>query len=271
MNQVAEIIDSVSGDIATNDVREKIEALEEEWLKLPQVEIPVKEFYIGGMYAREIIIPADTFLTGRIYLEDHYDIMVSGDIVVTSDDGAKILSGFNFFESFRGKKRAGYAITDTRWITICKADLVDGDMLDQISVLKFIELEDHHAADRSDYKHMLSEYGHDEKTVRAQSENESDQIHVESDNCAVNISNINDLGLIASVEILAGVAIMPARIKGMRTMAGRYTNHALIPNAIMVMTGDDINLIAIRNILPGEEITTNYRSTLNMRNSEGLS
>tara|TARA_R110000751_G_scaffold175885_1_gene282006 strand:- start:420 stop:1385 length:966 start_codon:yes stop_codon:yes gene_type:complete len=116
---INEIISNVSGPIAEAGVRQKIEALEAEWLKLPQVEIPVVHRFAGGIYAREIIIPEDTLLTGRIYKDDHFDVMVYGDITVTSDEGRKRLTGFNIFTGGQGKKRGGYAHSETKWITFC--------------------------------------------------------------------------------------------------------------------------------------------------------
>lgn len=119
MNEIAQMIGKVSGDIAETSVQEKIEALEAEWLKLPQAHIPVTHHYAGGIYIREITIPAGTAITGRIYLDDHFDIMVSGEIIVSSIDGIKHLSGFNLFKGNQGKKRAGYTITNVHWFTIC--------------------------------------------------------------------------------------------------------------------------------------------------------
>ena len=108
--------------------------------QMPQVEVPVLERYANGIYAREVIIPADTLLTGRIYLDDHFDVMVYGDITVSSDDGCKRLQGFNMFEGVQGKKRAGYTHAETRWITFCACpDLPAGEHLEHLTVLSFAE------------------------------------------------------------------------------------------------------------------------------------
>ena len=139
---VNEIISSVSGPISEASVRQKIEALEEEWKKLPQVEIPVVHRYSGGIYAREIIIPADTFLTGRIYKDDHFDVMAYGDITVTSDEGRKRLTGFHIFPGKRGKKRAGFAHAETKWITFCSSpEMDDDDYIDYHTHTSFAEFE----------------------------------------------------------------------------------------------------------------------------------
>ena len=53
--------------------------------------------------------------------------MVSGDVTVTSDEGKKRLQGFNIFQGKRGKKRAGYAHEDTRWLTFHSSEEMEED------------------------------------------------------------------------------------------------------------------------------------------------
>lgn len=142
VSEVGMVISGVSGPIAEASVRMKIEALESEWAKLPQVEIPVVHRFSGGIYAREIIIPKDTFLTGKIYKDDHFDVMVYGDITVSSDEGKKRLTGFNIFPGKRGKKRAGYTHSETKWITFCASpEMDDEDYIDHLTSTSFAGLE----------------------------------------------------------------------------------------------------------------------------------
>jgi len=139
---INEIISSVSGPIAEASIRQKIEALEEEWAKLPQVDIPEVHRFSGGIYCREIIIPEDTFLTGRIWKDDHFDVMVYGDMTVTSGEGRKRLTGFNIFKGKRGKKRAGYAHSETKWITFCTSpEMDDEDYIDYHTCTSFADFE----------------------------------------------------------------------------------------------------------------------------------
>lgn len=98
--------------------RECIQALENEMLKMPQVEIIPRHYFIGGLCAREITIPAGTLLTGKIHLEDHLNF-VSGDISVETDEGMTRLTGVQIaVPSKKGIKRAGYAHADTIWTTV---------------------------------------------------------------------------------------------------------------------------------------------------------
>lgn len=299
-------IDNVSLPMSGQDARDKIQALENHWKTLPQVDIPVFHHWSGGIYAREIVIPADTFLTGRIYCDDHIDIMISGDITVSSDEGRKRLEGFHIFESNHGKKRAGYTHSETRWITIQKSPLMDDDeYLEALTAGSFDEYEDRHLssqyideseikhvftaqssyrqsdyeafrigylaakdkpsrleAGRADYQLMLDDYGLTEELVRSQSENEDDQTHTQYDGVMVATSPIEGKGLFGST-FKAGEVIMPARVNGLRTISGRYTNHDIHPNAVMVANGGDVDLVALRDI-KNEEITIDYRSSIEL-------
>lgn len=252
-------IESVSGPIAHRDVQQKIMALEAEWKQYPQIDIPVIHRYSGGIYAREITIPKDTLLTGRIYKDDHMDVMLSGDITASGDDGIKRLTGLNIFPGKKGKKRAGYAHEDTQWITFHKCpQMNDDEYLDYLTVESFEDL------DRHDYKQVLLEYGFTEEVARGQSENESDRINGMYQGVELRESKIEGQGLFSTRSFKAGADIIPARLNGLRTIGGRYVNHALNPNAVMVMEGDDIYLVALTDI-ENEEITVNYRASLGLQ------
>ena len=97
----------------------RIYDLEEKLFELPQIEIPVKDYIHATMYYREITIPKGTLVTGDLYKFDHFDIMISGDITVTTQEGGpKRLKGYNVFKALAGKKRAAYAHEDTIWVNV---------------------------------------------------------------------------------------------------------------------------------------------------------
>jgi hypothetical protein len=104
--------------LLTAQLEENIVELENYMLTQEQVEIPVVHRYVNGMYIREITIPKDTVLTGRVHKEDYVDIMLSGDISVATPDGLVRLTGNNVLIGTKGRKRAGYAHEDTRWVTV---------------------------------------------------------------------------------------------------------------------------------------------------------
>jgi hypothetical protein len=78
-------------------------------------------------------------------------------------------------------------------------------------------------------------------------------------------SSIQGTGVFATGDFAAGDVVAPARVEGKRTPAGRYTNHAKSPNAVMALRENgDIDLTATQPISAGEEVTVNYRQVLEL-------
>ena len=115
---------------------------------------------------------------------------------------------------------------------------------------------------REDYRDFLIEQGTNDVIVRAISEVESDRVDLYVDYITVKKSDIEGVGLFALKPISRNNVIMLAVRDGFITQAGRYTNHSNSPNAVMSIRGDgDIELVAIDDLIDGDEITTDYRAT----------
>lgn len=98
-------------------LRAKILALEAALRELPQVAIPVTQYFSAGVYLRQINIPAGTLMTGKIHKHRCMSIVLSGEMEVVTDQGPRRIKGPCVFESPAGVKRAGIAITDCVWLT----------------------------------------------------------------------------------------------------------------------------------------------------------
>lgn len=113
-----------------------IERMESEMLKHEQVNMPVNHLFVNGMYVRHILIPAGVILTGRVHKQGYVDIMLKGRIVVATPDGINEMSGYNILEGKPGRKRAGFAIEDTHWVTVHRTDETDPDGIeDKLTVM----------------------------------------------------------------------------------------------------------------------------------------
>jgi hypothetical protein len=86
--------------------------LEKEILKFPQVNMPVKHDFCDGIYARTMHIPAGTILTGAIHREESFFLVRKGELIVTTDNGLRIIGAGEMSVSQIGTKRAGIALTD---------------------------------------------------------------------------------------------------------------------------------------------------------------
>lgn len=253
--------------------RENILKFESIAKTMTQVEIPVKHYIHGGMYGREITIPKDTILTGQIYKFDHFDIMISGDVTVSTDTGeTKRLTGYNLLKGMSGKKRAGYTHEETVWVTFHPFTGSDGDDIQKfITAETFEELALFNTAiNQADYISMVESIAMTEQEIRLQVENTDDMCSMPLgyESLYVSQSGLEGNGFYSKQNILAGSEICPSRISGKRTPAGRYVNHALLCNAEMVFIDDDVALKATKDIEAGEEITVNYRVVIDLRNKQ---
>lgn len=77
-----------------------------------------KHWFAPGIYARELLIPAGTCLTGKIHKGAHLNIISQGRISVLTEHGIKTLEAPCTLVSDAGIKRVGFAHTDTVWTCI---------------------------------------------------------------------------------------------------------------------------------------------------------
>lgn len=268
---------------------EKLELLEDHMLDLPQVECPVVHHFGPGIYIREVHLPAGIFAVGHAQRFEHLNIMLKGAVAMVGDDGQlKIIRAPTIFTGQPGRK-FGYVLEDTIWQNVYATDETDIDILEATYLDKSATWQTHdngmtelrtalHVIDREDFDLLLQQSGFSAGQVRAQSENEDDQIAMPigyAPKVTVRNSYIEGKGIFLSAPVEQGELIGPARIGGMRTPLGRYTNHAKVPNAKFELSGNgDIYLIALRRISgcvageQGEEVTVDYRQALSLSGIE---
>ncbi len=250
-------------DLSTYDNRQKIEIIE--WIIANTMdniadELPCRSFVHGGIYERELFIPAGVVLTGKIHLKDHIFYLLKGDLSVMTDNGIKRIQAPYRLDVKAGIKKIGYAHTDVLCTTMHRTDLTD---IEEIEKELFDEGDISWVDDLMDYKLFLDEFNFDEKWVQEVSRFDGDRIDSKNYRIRLGDSVINGNGLFACEDIKKDDFIAHARISGKRDTAGRYTNHSLKPNAKMILLdNDDMDLIAIKDIKENEEITIDYREAI---------
>jgi hypothetical protein len=120
-------------DLSQFTDRQKIEIME--WVILNTMvnivdELPIRNEIHGGMYARQMSIPAGVVLTGKIHLADHICILSQGDLSVMTDDGIKRIQAPFMFNARAGLKKIGYAHTDCTFTTVHATELTDLDAIE---------------------------------------------------------------------------------------------------------------------------------------------
>jgi hypothetical protein len=261
-----------------------VQALEAEMLKHPQADCPVVHRFAPGLYIRELTIPADTYVIGHRQTTYHLNIMLAGRIILTNEDGTRTeLVAPQVFVGPPGRKIA-YAVETVIWQNIYPTTETDvatleATYLDKSYAWQLAQRDQQmllsysHPEDIADFHLAIAEFGLDPDTVRSISENLDDQTPFPTGAYKVMVgpSAIEGQGLFATAPIAAGEMIAPGRIGGLRTPAGRYTNHSKNPNAVAVLADNgDIHLFATCDIVGckggnlGDEITLDYRQALGL-------
>lgn len=108
--------------IASVPLRQRVEALQAEVSALPQYEPVTKHLFHGGMYCRQVWRPAGCVIVGKVHLKEHFYMVVSGTVAITTDDGVQEITGPYLLCSKPGTKRAVYALTDALCMTFHRTD-----------------------------------------------------------------------------------------------------------------------------------------------------
>lgn len=265
---------------------EKLEDLESHMLGLPQAECPVVHHFGPGIYIREVTLPAGVIAIGHAQRHEHLNIMLTGSVAIIDDGVTKVLKAPMIFVGKPGRK-FGYVIETCTWQNVYPnpdeerdVDLLEAKWLDKSQTWQAHQAADllgeieSRQADRDDFHKLIHQAGFTTEVVRAQSEDPTDQIAMPDGfgaKVTIRQSPIEGLGVFLSAPAEAGELIAPARVLGMRTPVGRYTNHSMDPNARFVKDDQGtIWLVANRRISgccggsQGEEVTVDYRQALSL-------
>lgn len=100
---------------------DKVRALENEILQMPQTVIATHHILHAGMYCRTITVPAGVVLTGSL-MKIPTLLIIQGNFLLFSGDKTIELSGYNVFTGGANRKQAGIAVTDTHVSMIFPTD-----------------------------------------------------------------------------------------------------------------------------------------------------
>lgn len=111
--------------------REKVNAIEAEMLKQPQIALETRHHNAQGVYARELKIPAGVLLTGKIHKLSQINILAEGTIRVLVGDKIVEMSAPQTIVSPPGTKRIALALTNCTWVTMLPTDETDPEKIER--------------------------------------------------------------------------------------------------------------------------------------------
>lgn len=123
------LADIIGTDVAT-PIAEKVRRLHVAMADLPQYEPATKHWFAGGMYCREVFRHAGVLVIGRVHRHEHFYVVCSGRVQITTDDGVREVEGPQVIVSKPGTKRAVLALTDATCLTVHRTDLTDLDAIE---------------------------------------------------------------------------------------------------------------------------------------------
>lgn len=92
---------------------------------------PLTHRFADGVYAREMLIPADSLIIGKIHRFGHLNIITKGRVAVLTEFGVEELVAPCTFISKPGTKRVVYAYEDTVWTTLHGTRKTDPDEIEK--------------------------------------------------------------------------------------------------------------------------------------------
>jgi hypothetical protein len=122
-----DIIDHINNSVPS---REQIDRLQNEMVKLPQVELQTEHYFSDGMYCRRVYRNAGTIIVGKVHKKDHFFMCVKGEILAWTEKGMKKMVPGDIIESKSGTKRVTLATMDSIGVTVHRTDKTDLDEIE---------------------------------------------------------------------------------------------------------------------------------------------
>lgn len=99
------------------EYREQVKTMEEVLLAHPDahVDLPVRHYFAGGVYAREMSAPAGTIAIGKIIKVPNIATISKGDVSILTENGVMRVQAPYTWVAPAGTKRAAYFHADTVW------------------------------------------------------------------------------------------------------------------------------------------------------------
>ena len=116
---------------------EQIALIVEHMKGMPQTDCPVTHRFAPGVYLREIFMPADAIVIGKIHKTKHFNLLVRGACFIVHSDGTREeLRAPGVFVSEAGVQKVLYITEDMVWQTIHPTNETDLCRLEEELITK---------------------------------------------------------------------------------------------------------------------------------------
>jgi len=110
------------GNVVFNNL--PLSLIEAKMKKEAQADTPVTHFFAGGVYVRQIFIPAGTLILGKRHRHETCNMLLQGRMLQfnEADGSSTILEAPAMFKSMPGTRKLGYALEDSIFCNIHPTD-----------------------------------------------------------------------------------------------------------------------------------------------------
>lgn len=120
-----------ASNVRALSMRDKVNVIEREIKKVENLNgLVLTHHFSDGVYARELFIPKDTIIVGKIHKYDNLNILIHGEMSVLVDEQILRVKAPFTTVSPSGTKRVAYTHTDCIWTTILRTDELDTDKIE---------------------------------------------------------------------------------------------------------------------------------------------
>ena len=217
----------------------------------------LNHFIHGGMYYREATVKAGTLVVGCTHKKESIAILISGAIKQIDGDKEYIVEAPAIVKTESGSQRYAYAIEDTIYATVTT---IDANTLSDAEDESYEEKPINRAIN-DDYKSFLIDSNVTDEDIKKDMEL-VDVYTYENNNLHIDISGVDGYGVFTSRDFSVGDIVGYAFIDDKKTVYGRYINHSPYQNVYYDSNG---NIIALYDLIEGQEIFFNYRDYTNRR------
>ena len=108
------------GDLSKAIPREAVEAAVSEIASLPnQITPEMAHYFAYGVYCRQMTVPANVILAGKIHKHSTLNILLQGEIEVAMESGGvSVMKAPLVFVSAPGIQKIARTITETIWLNV---------------------------------------------------------------------------------------------------------------------------------------------------------
>jgi mannose-6-phosphate isomerase-like protein (cupin superfamily) len=98
------------------------------------IEPEIRHHFSSGVYAKEAVIPAGSWLMQHTHKHSHLSILASGSIELIVDGKTSVLHAPACLSIAAGKHHGVKSLTDVVWYCIHATDCTDEDEIDEVLI-----------------------------------------------------------------------------------------------------------------------------------------